>query len=231
MLHNTCRTIAFITIIISLFSCAAARMRRNLADPIVETRQTLQDFLAEHSFSSSNQFVMDATEDQKRWKVMDALMIGGMLIYDKQGRALCYQGDSHCDGVILKQLMEGRLDSFSVCNDAMPLDSTLMQLNVLQNGEKRTLRDFAGTDFFILEYWQKFKGKKLGYKTGCVWTEKQIAKQKKLRFTHIKVNADFLDEWGFTAGQTFPLNLKISKKGIETRLSDNPLQTSPASAQ
>lgn len=202
-----------------LTSCKAYLYKRNMADPQVETRETLQDFLTRHKFNTGNQFVMDADSTKKKWTLFDAMSIDGSLIFNKEGKPLCYQGESHCDGVILGQLFEGKLDSFSLCKDEPDLDILLNSLSVLQTGKKMTLEDFKGTDFFIVEYWQKFRGRKLGYKTGSGWTDRQIAKHQQFRFTHININADFLDEWGFVAGDRVKLDI-MKKNGGFTSAQD-----------
>ncbi len=210
------RMAIFAGLLIILVSCKAYLFKRNMVDPQVETRQTLQDFLSRHSFNTSNQFVMDADSTKKNWTLFDAMSSNGSLIFDKDGKPLCYQGESHCDGVILGQLFEGKLDSFSLCKDEPDLDILLNSLNVLQTGKKVTLEDFKGTDFFIVEYWQKFRGRKLGYKTGSDWTDRQIARHQRFRFTHININSDFLDEWGFVAGDRVKINIRKKNGGFSS---------------
>lgn len=216
MFQSFIRNGYFVFIVIVICSCKAMRFNRNIVDPTVETRQSLQSFLSRHSFSQENQFVMDADSSKKKYKVWDLLGYGGTQIYDSKGRAVCYQGVSHCDGVIMEELFAGKLDSFHFCENEKPLDSVLSKLNTLDTRQKKWQGDFPASDYYIVEYWQKFRGRKLGYKTGTEWTEKQIARQKKFTITYIKVNADFLDEWGFTAGNTFSLNKKKGKHGIQT---------------
>ena len=67
-----------------------------------------------------------------------------------------------------------------------------------------------------MEYWQKFRGRKLGYKTGSDWTDRQIARHQRFRFTHININSDFLDEWGFVAGDRVKINIR-KKMGFQQR--------------
>ena len=79
---------------------------------------------------------MDADSTKKNWTLFDAMSSNGSLYLTKMASLYVTRENRIATGVILAQLFEGKLDSFSLCKDEPDLDVLLNSLNVLQTGEK-----------------------------------------------------------------------------------------------
>lgn len=201
----------FITILF-FTSCKTVFVNWYFKTPIVENGTTINRFINKNKFNEEHQYYLTFDTLQSIEKQLFTSLIEGYHLFDSKGNLLCYKGNATCSGLQFKNLLTNQQTDFEICrNDTLSLASVLKQVRTLED-QKISTEDLPKTSYYIVQYWAKFLGGRMGYKENVNWFEEEIHKDElQDKFTVLKVNTDFNEFSGFEVNSKARLKVKVSK--------------------
>lgn len=193
-----------------------------IKDPVVENTNSIKTFLLANNFTTTHSLITKADTTNIGEKLFLGFTVG-YYIFDAEGKHICYNGSATCGGVQFRQLLEGKIDSFKLCDKSeINLQKILTETYDL-NENNVSLSNFPKSDYYVVSYWQKFMNGKKGYEESTNWMEEEIKNNKSnLKFTFIKINTDLQEKWGLESGKKAKLKWNKTKNGYNLSLVNIP---------
>ena len=199
----------YILLVIVTSSCKSIILNTMIKDARVENTTSIKNFQLDHHFDTSNSFIVKAdTATAMHWIEKG---IATYEIYNKKGELIDFIGTTECGATVFDFFLEGKLDSFNV-DSSSTLQKVLSNCYNYQN-KPVVKEDLPQTECYVVVYWEKFTGRKMGYEEHPKFFEDQIKKDtlKKHTITVVKINTDLQESWGMQPKGRMRVKVKVKK--------------------
>lgn len=205
----------FLLLVFIFSSCEPTiRVLTGLKDPKVESRESIQRYLAENKFDiNTNYLTVESKRDSI--EIFNRFLFGFnsdmMLFNGKTGEKYCFLGTEECSGIQMQEAFKNFEEKYTPCTDeAEPSLDDFLNILVDQNGEKIDKNSLPEAEFYLFQTWNKYLESKKRFKENLLWLEKLEKSSDKIEIIYI--NTDLLDEWGLEKGKSLPIKIKRDGK-------------------
>lgn len=225
-MNHLIKAIFALLMFVSFTSCSLViRKIIGLHDPVVETPETIAQFVKDCGCSYSHNYLLKSRSDSA--SILKSLFCcgeGKILLFDNAGNRYCYVNDDSvsCAGNLYKMAFATLDTNFAPCaDDSVKLSCYLEKLDPFMGTHELS---FTDSSYFLVYYWSKFLGGKRKYKDEVTWlTEMQLSSP--YNITILAVNTDLQESWGLQAGKKLRMKLKVNYRGGSAEFGKIPYKT------
>jgi len=205
----------FLLLVFIFSSCGPTiRVLTGLKDPKVESRESIQHYLAENKFDiNTNYLTVKSKRDST--EIFNRFLFGFnsdmMLFNAKTGEKHCFLGTEECSGIQMQEAFKNFEEKYTPCTDvAEPSLDDFLGILINQNGEKIDKNSLPEAEFYLFQTWNKYLESKKRFKENLLWLQELEKSSDKIEIIYI--NTDLLDEWGLEKGKSLPIKIKRDGK-------------------
>lgn len=210
-MHRLLKLSLILLFFFSFTSCSLViRKIAGLHDPVVETPESIVQFVNESGCSHSHNYLLKSKSDSA--SIFSNLFMcgeGRILLFDNAGNRYCYAKDDSvsCPGNLFQMAFASLDTNFAPCiNDSLTLSGYLEKLEpILATSEL----SFADSTYYLIYYWSKFLGGKRKFKEEVMWL-RGMQQSSPYNITILAVNTDLQESWGLQPGRKLKMKLKVN---------------------
>ncbi len=225
--------IIFVFLSINTSCISVYRFMGGFKNPKVETKTSIKNFVKNSELDDAYlNLLFDKVPKDEIKKITGNMFLSKLIIYDREGKRKCYDGNETCEAVQLAQIAEDYEHLISDCNDTIDrqnyyyfdrLDSLLAHTVSLEN-KKITKRDLPAADYYFMYNWSIYaQSKKITFEDYLMF--KDWLKKINKKVFIIKINNDLREDWGLKKGKKMKMLIrKTGHKKYDMKFGKLPLK-------